>query len=118
MWMAFPSESGSGVTRSGSNLLDDLEVRDALALGRGERFFAGILLLLPGRREQAHPPPPLDRRHHGRRAAPAPPAPPRRLHEAEEPQPARPPAGRGVRDGAPGGTHEPKEREPIHHAKE
>src|SRR5690242_673943 len=112
MWMAFPSESGSGVTRSGSNLLDDLEVRDALALGRGERFFAGILLLLPGRREQAHPPHPLDRLQHVHRAAHSPPAAPRRPHEAEAAQHARALDGRGVRDEAPGGTLEAEEREP------
>src|SRR5437016_5350853 len=98
MWMAFPSVSGRAASRSFFNLLDDLEVRDAVALGRGERFFAGILLLLPGRGEKPHAAHALDRLEHVDRAAHGPPAVARGLHEAEAAQRPRAVDGRRVGD--------------------
>src|SRR5471032_2803253 len=115
MWMILPllSMGAPGVSRF--NLLDYLEMRDALALGRGERFLARVLLRGPRRREKAHAAHALDGLQHVHGAAHRPPAVARGLHEAEAAAHLVAVEGRRVAHQAPGVHVEAQEREPILH---
>src|SRR5476651_1823479 len=118
MWMVLPSVPRGAPGASRFNLLDDLEMRDALALGRGERFLARILLRGPRRREKAHAAHALDGLQHVDGAAHGPPAVARGLHEAEAAAHLAAVEGRRVSHEAPGVHVEAQQREPVLHPRE
>src|SRR5476651_1791174 len=112
MWMILPSVSWNSGRGSRFNLFDDLEMGNALALGRGEGFLARILLLDPRGREKAHAAHALDGLQHVDRAPHGPPAVAGGLHEAEAAAHAVAVEGRRVPH-QPSGIHvETQEREP------
>src|SRR6185436_11574346 len=83
------------------NLLHDLEVGVARALGRGREALLARGLLLPGGRDEAHAAHALDRLQHVDRATDRPPAIAGGLHEAEAPAPLLAVERRGVADQPP-----------------